>query len=276
MLAGFGLDHEVSELAPGRFEQTVRTAVEARPDLIVVLGGDGTARLVAETCGPQGPLLAPLSGGTMNKLGRVIYGSQPWPDALTDALLNGAPRWTPGGEIDGRAFYCRAVLGAPALLAQAREAVREHRFGRATRRAVAASRKARHTRLGYDIGGERGRALSVGLICPTVSRALDENEGALEAAIIDLPSAKAGVSMALNTLTGEWRDDPHVQVRPCETARIWSTEPIQVMLDGEFFELGRDVQAHFNPHAFRALSAGRRSRRRRRHADQSGRPKNST
>ena len=52
-------------------------------------------------------------------------------------------------------------------------------------------------------------------------------------------------------------DDPNVVVRPCVNGRVWARDPIPAMLDGEFFRLGRRVDAHFRPHAFRALTPRR-------------------
>ena len=256
LLADWGLAHRVTSLAPGRGEDMVRAAVDGGPDLIVVLGGDGTARLVAEMCGPRGPLVAPLSGGTMNKLGHALYGVRSWRDALSGALARGVARWVPGGEVDGRAFYCSAVLGSPALWARSREAVRARKLRRAWRRALVASRKAFLARLGYEFDGETGHGLAMRLICPTISRALAEDEGVLEAAVVDLRDARAGVRLVMNNLFGDWREDPNVTVRPCLSARAWAREPIPSMLDGEFFRLGRRVEAHFRPHAFRALALG--------------------
>ena len=256
LLSERGLDYRVSALARGDGVATVRAIVDGDPDLIVVLGGDGTARLVAEMCGPQGPLVAPLSGGTMNKLGHAIYGPRPWREALWDALERGEARWMPGGQVDGHAFFCRAVLGPPALWARAREAIRVRKLGRAWRRAVAASRNAFPARLRYEFDGRVGHGLAIGLICPTVSRALGDDAGALEAAALDLRDAKAGVRLALNNLLGDWREDPDVTVRPCVRGRVWAHDPIPTMLDGEFFRLGRQLDIRFRPHAFRCLAAG--------------------
>lgn len=257
LFAELGVDHYVSELAAGEMEDTVRSAIDAGPDLMVVLGGDGTARLVAEMCGPHGPLVAPLSAGTMNKLGRALYGPKPWREALAGALTAGEARWMPGGEVDGHAFFCSAVLGPPALWARAREEIRAHDLGRARRRAMIAYRRAFLARLRYEFdGAEVGRCLAIGLICPTTSRALDGDEGALEAAVVDLSDARDGVRLALNNLLGDWRDDPDVTVRSCVRGRAWARDPIPAMLDGEFFRLGRQVETRFRPRAFRALAAG--------------------
>ena len=254
LLAEHGLDHRITEFAPGASNRRVRAAIDAGPDLVVVLGGDGTARWVAEMCGPEGPLVAPLSGGTKNKLSHALYGAGSWREALSDAITRGAARWVPGGVAEGRAFYCRAVLGPPALLAPAREAIRFRQLGQAWRRAVYATRQARRTRVNYETDGEIGSGLALGLICPTVSRAEGEPAPALEAAVLDLQGAKAGVRLALTNLIGDWRDDPDMTVRPWVSGRAWAREPIPAMLDGEFFPLGRQVHARFQPHAFRALA----------------------
>ena len=251
-----GLDHRISELTPEASQDTLRAAIDAGPDLLVVLGGDGTARLVAEMCGPRGPLVAPLSGGTMNKLGRALYGARPWREALLEALERGAPRWMAGGEVGGRSFYCGAVLGSPALLAPAREAIRAHDLRRAWRRAVIASRKAFVSRLSYDLEGEVGQATAVSFICPTVSPG-QEGQAALKAAVLDPPDAdpdaRTGVRLAISHLSGDWRDDPEFTM-PCLSGRAWARSPIPIMLDGEFFRLGREVDIGFCPHAFRALA----------------------
>jgi diacylglycerol kinase family enzyme len=254
LFAKFGLDHRVSQLEPGQLEDSVRAAIASGPDLVVVLGGDGTARLVAELCGPGGPLVAPLPGGTMNKLGRALYGPKPWREALAAALAEGAARWAPGGEVGGRAFYCSAVLGSPALWARAREAIRARKLRRARRWAMMAVRNASPARLRYQFDGQIGRALALGLICPTVSRALRQDEGALETAVLDLKGASDGIRLALSHLFGEWRDDPDVTVRRSVKGRAWAKDAIPAMLDGEFFRLGRRVEFSFRPRAFRALA----------------------
>ena len=255
VFAEFGLDHHVSELGSGEIESIVRAAIDSGPDLIVVLGGDGTTRLVAEMCGPHGPLVAPLSGGTMNKLSGALYGTRPWRDAVFGALEAGEEQWIPGGEINGRAFYCSAVLGSPALWAKAREAVREHRFIRAWRHGMIAFRRAFMARPRYEFDSrEIGRGMAIGLICPTVSRALDDEERALEAAVLDLRNTREAARFIFNHLFGDWREDPDVTVRNCVSGRAWARDSIPGMLDGEFFRLGRQVEMRFRARAFRALA----------------------
>src|ERR1700684_4002376 len=53
---GYALD--LASPSPGDLEAAIRAAADAGPDLLVILGGDGTACMAAELCGPDGPLLA--------------------------------------------------------------------------------------------------------------------------------------------------------------------------------------------------------------------------
>ncbi|PWS21620.1 diacylglycerol kinase, partial [Enterococcus faecium] len=82
-----------------------------------VLAGDGTARSVASKAKPDGPMIAPLPGGTMNMLPKALYGTADWKLALKRALEEGEPQAVSGGEVEGEYFYCAAILGSPALWA---------------------------------------------------------------------------------------------------------------------------------------------------------------
>jgi diacylglycerol kinase family enzyme len=106
----------------------------------------------------------------------------------------------------------------------------------------------------YQFNGETGRSVAIGLLCPTISRALCDDERVLETAVLELRDTKAGVRLILNNLLGDWRDDPDVTVRPSANGRAWARDPIPAMLDGEFFRLGRQVDTRFQPRAFRALA----------------------
>src|ERR1700752_4342321 len=64
VIATYGYACNLVTPAPAELDAAISSAVQAAPDLLVVLGGDGTARVAAERCGPDGPLLAALPGGT--------------------------------------------------------------------------------------------------------------------------------------------------------------------------------------------------------------------
>ena len=128
LVRAHGIEAHARVLNPDALAEGLKAALDARPDLLVVLGGDGTAGAAAALAGPHGPLLALLPGGTMNMLPHALYGRRDWRSALTTILTDGRERLVAGGMVGGRAFYVAAVLGDPALWAPAREALRSGRL----------------------------------------------------------------------------------------------------------------------------------------------------
>ena len=155
ILSDHGCDATVITLESGRLEAQVDEALAAGPDVLLVLAGDGTAGTIAARVGPNGPLVAPLPGGTMNMLPQALYGTTDWKTALGLVLEEGVPLNVGGGEItdlDGRyAFYCAAILGSPALWAPAREAIRSGRLKLAWGYARRALRRAFSGRLRFAL-----------------------------------------------------------------------------------------------------------------------------
>ena len=258
ILASRDFEVEVAEPAPEEIESALRAAVEDAPDLVILLAGDGTARMAADLCGPDGPLLAPLPGGTMNMLPHALYGAVPWREALQSALDLGVERPVSGGEVDGRRFFVAAILGAPALWAPAREAVRKGKFRLAALRAHRAFKRAFSGRLRFALDdGLRQKAEALTLMCPLVSRALTRTD-ALEALALDPKGAaeafRLGARTLLSDFLGDWRSDPSVKVEICRSGRAWANGHIPAILDGEPHRLSPASRIAFVPKAFRALA----------------------
>jgi diacylglycerol kinase family enzyme len=255
ILSQYGVSARVCASSSGDLEQCLRAALDAGPDLLAVVAGDGTARRAAEMCGPDGPLFAPLAGGTMNMLPHAIYGARPWQEALVDILDSGVERPLAGGTVDGQLFLVAAILGAPALWAPAREAMREGKARLALERARTAWSRAFSSRLRYVIGaGPREKGEAVIFMCPTASRRLSDDEQALEAAGLDLNGAMEAFRLGLHAAVGDWRDDPAVDLGLCREARVWAPRGIPALLDGESVQLGAFAQVAFVPHVARVLA----------------------
>ena len=258
--AQLGLECRVRAPEPDDLWRELRQAVDADPDLLVVLAGDGTARAAASLCGPKGPLLAPLAGGTMNMLPHALYGPRDWRVTLKEALEHGVEVPVSGGEVDGRHFHVAAILGEPALWAEAREAARMHHPQLAWRKARHAWRRAFSHRLRYRLDdGPKVKTLALTLMCPLVSKAMNRDELALEAARLDpqgiADALRLGARTALSRLVGDWRDDPSVEVTSCREGVAWSGGPhLRAILDGEPMRLHRQAEIRFVPVAFRALA----------------------
>lgn len=159
-----------------------------------------------------------------------------------------------GAEVEGRSFYVAAIVGAPALWAPAREAMRtlqlQHAWTRA-RHAIesAFSRKVRFA-LDHD---SAGAAEALVVLCPLASKVCDD-ESAFEAAALDPKSAAEAFKLGVNFLAGEWRRDQSVKnILRCRFVRVWSKRPIPCILDGEMWMLPSDATFTFVPNSFRAL-----------------------
>lgn len=258
IVSSFGLAVRVADAQPKQISSALQAAVAAKPDLLIVLAGDGTARMAADLAGPDGPLLATLPGGTMNVLPRALYGAVNWQTALRSTLENGQPRPVSGGSMGGHSFYVAAIIGAPALWADAREAIRFGRFGLAVTKARRALSHAFSRGVHFTIdGGERREAEALALICPLVSRALTE-ETHLEAIVLDPQDAGEAIRLGLRTLfadlVGDWRADPAVSVALCDHGEVWSRGRLPVLLDGESHWISRRAAIKFHRDAFRVLA----------------------
>ena len=249
-----GIEARIHVLESGNFSDVLDQAFADSPDLIIVLAGDGTVRAVASRAGPDGPLVAPLPGGTMNMLPKAVYGVTDWRAALSLALEEGEVREIAGGVVDGEPFYCAAILGPAALWAPAREALREGRIVRSLAQARWAFKKAFMGRVRYRLDrGELQRAEALVLISPLISMALTDNSG-LEAAVMRTSDAREAFRLAANAVFSNWRDDPSVDTKIVKRAHAWSRSRIPALLDGETTRLSTDAEIRFLPVAFRALA----------------------
>lgn len=254
ILAEYDLDATVVPLEGGKFDDQIEAAIKACPDALLVLAGDGTAGTIATRAGPKGPLVAPLPGGTMNMLPKALYGTGDWKAALRLTLSEGAEVSVSGGEVEGHVFYCAAILGAPALWAPAREAVREGRFSLAWTYARRALKRAFSGRMRYALdGGTSRRVEATVFICPMISRAMDEPVG-LEAAAMTTGGAAEAIRLAAHAVFSDWRRDAAVRTQPTKKALIRSRSRIPAVIDGEPTLLGQEATVTFRPRAFRALA----------------------
>jgi diacylglycerol kinase family enzyme len=255
ILTAAGLTPHVWTPEPHEIPDCLAAAVAKAPDLLIVLAGDGTARAAAELCGPDGPLMAPLPGGTMNMLPHAVYGVRPWQAALRLALDHGFEQPIGGGVVEGYSFLVAGIFGSPALWAPAREAARFGQPRLAWLRARRAMRRTFHGRLRYILDNQdRAKAEALIFMCPLTSRAMQSDEMALEAAALDVHGTGDLVRLGLHAVTGDWRDTPGVEVSRCQVARVWASHGIPAILDGESVQLSTLAEVRYNPRLARILA----------------------
>ncbi len=253
ILAAAGLSGaEIVQAAPPQIAE-VRARTSAASDVLVVLGGDGTIRSAAAACAPCVNFLGPLPGGTVNMLPKALYGDRPWPEILADVVARPQGREVSGGLAGEEAFFVAALVGAPTLWADVREAIRLGKIAEAARRAATAARRSFSEPLHYAFGAVTGAAEAVAVVCPLISKALPEDEPALEAAAIDPETATQALRLGFHALFDDWRADPSVVRTKSRRIELVGRGPLPVMLDGEKIRMGRKVEIRFTPTAFRAL-----------------------
>jgi diacylglycerol kinase family enzyme len=201
-------------------------------DVIIVLGGDGTARAAAELAPENAPPLILLPGGTLNMLPRALYGDLAWPEALAAALERGTVKRLTGGKANGERFFVAAIFGAPTLLGRVREAVREFRFMSALRRFQHFMKYAFARSLRARPGLERMRkAEAVGILCPSFSGDVEASD--LEFVRLDAKHLLDLARVSFRALGKNWREDPAIEATRCKTGDIVSLGVIPAVLDGE-------------------------------------------
>ena len=233
----------------GRSDQMERSFAEAsgqKLDALVVLGGDGTIRAAAETCTEEGPYVIPLAGGTMNVLPRALYGDISWDNALKNTLAAPSAKVLSGGRLADKQFFVAALIGAPALWADARESVREGEIVDAIEKGSVAFQNMFEAKVQYLISGEvKGEAEALALICPLISEQMSDSEQALEAAVIDVENAAEVIGLVTAAAFGKWRGDRNIHLTKTKRVDVRSGGDIPAMLDGERVNLGNSAAITF-------------------------------
>jgi diacylglycerol kinase family enzyme len=230
----------------GEMERSFADAAQQKLEVLIVLGGDGTIRTAAEACAEEGPYLIPLPGGTMNMLPRALYGEVSWEDALKNTLTAPSAKVLSGGRIADKQFFIAAIVGAPALWAEARESIREGDIVDAIEKGSVAFQNMFETKVQYLISGKiKGDAEAVALICPLISEEMSDSEQGLEAAVIDVESATEVIGFATAAAFGKWRDDRNIFLTKTKRVGVQSSKDIPAILDGERVNLGSSAEVDF-------------------------------
>ena len=239
---------------PDEIEKAFSEVAAHKPEVLVVLGGDGTIRTAAEACTGTATYLLPLPGGTLNVLPRALYGNSSWQEALKKTLANPLTKELSGGRVGDKLFFVAAIVGAPGLWMEAREAIRKGEILNAAGKAGVAFQAMFDTKIEYFVSPEvNGEAEVVAVICPLVSEQMSDSEQALEAAAIDVENATELLGLATAAAFGKWRHNESVTLTKTHQVTVQSKKDIPLFLDGERIKVGTEAEISFVPHAVRVI-----------------------
>ena len=135
-----GTEVNVTSVAPQDLETALDDAFAQEPDVVVVFGGDGTARAAAKRALATQVPIAPLPGGTMNVLAKLVFGHADLAQAIQD-LPTCRLTSLDVGVVGSEPFFLSAAFGFAGPLARFRESMRPpRRFGSAISAAVTCMR----------------------------------------------------------------------------------------------------------------------------------------
>lgn len=241
----------------GESDQIERAFAEAathKLEVLVVLGGDGTIRTAAEACTGTDTYLLPLPGGTLNMLPRALYGDTSWQDTLKNTLANPATKALSAGRVGNELFFVAAVVGAPGLWMEAREAMREGDILDAVHKGGIAFEAMFDTTIQYFISPElSGEAEVVTVICPLVSEQMSDSEQTLEAAAIAVANAAEVLGLVTAAAFGKWRKNKRVTLSKTDRVTVKSSSDIPLFLDGERANVGKNTEITFVPKAVNVI-----------------------
>ena len=256
------LGHSVSIDADAShpFAKRMQTARASGAPILVAAGGDGTATALAEVAIQSGKTLAVLPLGTANLLARDL--ALPLDlDAWFSTYQTMQPRRIDVGEVNGRVFLHKVVIGAVPGIAAAREQIR----GRGDVGAMLGffmhffHRLSRLRRFAAEITPGKGdphieRVQSIAV----ANNDYDEGPGKifartrLDAGTLSLYLLRSlgpmdALRLGLGMLLGSWRGDQVLEIENVRSVHIRTgRRTVRVMLDGE-------VELLQSPLSFRSL-----------------------
>ncbi|MET0262523.1 MAG: diacylglycerol kinase family protein [Rariglobus sp.] len=122
--AAAGAEAEVRAVPPEEIEDALREAVAARPDAVIIGGGDGTVRSAAAVLAGTSIALGVLPLGTLNHFAKDLN-MPPDIKKAVPALVGGEIRAVDIGEVNDEVFINNCSLGSYAEAVRRRDALQE-------------------------------------------------------------------------------------------------------------------------------------------------------
>ena len=244
-------------------DEAIAAALAARPGVLAVLGGDGTVRSALDAAQGRTPV-APLPGGTLNRLSRAVFGRRSL-RACLGAIPRGAAQTLPAGRIGGHRFYVVSGFGPAMELDAVREDLRSGGLTAAWLRLSSARDRPFGPAIRWWSGGEPQTAsalvAALGPIDAAFGLARRAPRTELEGAGTLLHGWPDLAGVAAHALAGRWRTRRGLAVQRGASLEVEGLEgPVFGLLDGERRLLPQRFTLTFEPAAALAWGPAQRSR----------------
>jgi len=250
------------------FAERMQTARSVAAPIIVAAGGDGTVTAMAEVAIQAGKQLAVIPLGTANLLARDLAIPLTL-DAWFDGYEAMVPRRIDVGEVNGRVFLHKVVIGAVPGIAAAREQLR----GRPDVGAKVGfllhffRRLSRVRRFAAEITPGKGephieRVQSIAVANNDYAEGPGKvfsrtrlDQGTLSLYLLRHLGPADALRLGFSMLVGKWRDDPVLEIESVRSLVIRThRRRVRVMLDGEIEMLPSPLSFRSLPLALNVLA----------------------
>jgi diacylglycerol kinase family enzyme len=249
-------------------QQRIEKALASEAEVVVAAGGDGTATALAGSLIGSEKTLAILPLGTANLMARDLAVPLEL-DAALEALVAMEPRSIDVGEVNGRVFLHKVVVGfVPAIAAG-----REHIRGRTGLGAQIGflryfmRRIARAKRLALEISPAKGEVRVERVQAVAVANnSYDEGFGhvfsrpRLDGGFLTLYVMKRVtllkvIRLSIEMLVGRWQEDEALQIETVREVTLrTSRRTIMAMIDGEVERMSVPLRFRIRPQALSVLA----------------------
>jgi YegS/Rv2252/BmrU family lipid kinase len=243
-------------------------AAASGADVVIAAGGDGTVTAVASAVLATGQALAILPLGTANLLARDLHVPLDVDAALT-ALSAMQPRQIDVGEVNGRIFLHKVVIGLVPAIAKGREQIRHRGDWPALMGFVAyfIRRLTRTRRIAVEIAprdGERRfeKVQSIAVANNSYDEGMGKvfarerlDKGSLTLYVLRHLSVGDVLRLALEMLLGTWRQDEALEIEDVSAITIRTRRKrVKAMIDGEVETLTVPLNFRIRPAALTVLA----------------------
>jgi diacylglycerol kinase family enzyme len=245
-LAESGNNVTIEFVDPVDLSAAIARGIGAKPDAVVIGGGDGTVRSAATMLKGSSIALGILPLGTLNRLARDLEIPLDL-ESAAKALAHAHIIEIDMAELNGRPFLCNSLIGLPPIYSRQRQRQRGQpllpriRGYIAVLRHIARSRRKIKIVLDDGVAARKVRALSIAISNNVYTDAagvvlkrpaLDRGELG-----IYVSRHESGLGMALGfvrAMFGRWRNDPNLEASVAHKVQIHARKKaLRVSSDGE-------------------------------------------